>query len=927
MADMKKIENRNWKLEIRPLTAAMAVVLFCVAASAAERTGPAFGPVLQIEYRKPAAHFVGDDSLVWFPHIAKSFPWRPENTIAENKYVERQAGGLVMKVREALMPGAKPPGGVWFTLFRPVHGQGHIGWGRIEPCPICFGSVRPVPMLPGEHFFAGEQTAWGANKLTFAYTRPLLGGDEEEAGFSVTAGRLTPGIMVESDSDMLVFFSEAPQTPRHLAWRAGGGLAQHTFNEGEVMAMRKSEWEHSVRKDALEDIFDPGYYNEVELEPTAWLLAWFGEKGRYFYASRDARWLYDFYHRAGSGEGHPIGIEAGQRDLTAPADMPFLFVFQNPPSSLCLVEGGGIRFTFKDQAGKVAMLPLFGEDVPGAGEGTGWQAGLTENTRSWAAKLPDAIREKCEIWAARLRQFPVDVVETAKYDAASDELSLAYNFKFEPVGEGGVKFAPVPPMLAMAAKMGFPARLPECVDTGYLTQVGPYVGVENADGYEIKMSGLGKYVAQARAAGDGAGPACEKLAAQLAREVEKMSAAGRLAPGLYHSSVTTWGQFAGGLSFVWDRPGETVRRLAEALDFLPDSAKDKALAYMKDEQAARPAETTLAVGIRDGARREPYRLDTRMPTFGIEKVSDYKQDIMELADYLADYNDYYRKEKLLPPDALYSLAEYARRVPGAAIDWQAARAAMDAHDRRRDWATLGFVKRSPSLSMMRQGNGRDASGIARANTYLAGCIGLARLAMVHGDGAALNDAYARFYLAAAHRYALDEYVQWLYSAGLFKLPENQPPDWLLKSFSGAWTRWHSFVKEYSPAIDSRQIENVDEMGVVIGRGSGQVPTAGAAVPEAGRLLNDLLGDKLRAKAAAAYEPAEWFVWNCGGYYVKKPLDNSNYLFHAWIAGAKPEQMAVWTGAPWAVAGDFCYIQRLVEALYACRGVEWREWKK
>ena len=111
-------------------------------------------------------------------------------------------------------------------------------------------------------------------------------------------------------------------------------------------------------------------------------------------------------------------------------------------------------------------------------------AALAGSSASLTFEVVDQVNWRGDKAAA----VPASVTESYAYDAASD--TVAVTVKFDKAG-----FAPVPPMLALAVKYGFPIEFDrKPTETGQASVLGPLLGFEDTAQYTWKVKGLAKYV-------------------------------------------------------------------------------------------------------------------------------------------------------------------------------------------------------------------------------------------------------------------------------------------------------------------------------------------------------------------------------------------------------------------------------------------------
>nr|MDQ2687104.1 hypothetical protein [Armatimonadota bacterium] len=171
-------------------------------------------------------------------------------------------------------------------------------------------------------------------------------------------------------------------------------------------------------------------------------------------------------------------------------DSPWLVVWQHRPDAVTL-DNSGLHATASEALGTVALMPLYGLFKP--------------KTDDWQT-LPDDALRRCRFWTRALRQYPVACDETFRIDPASKSVVVRDQFRWIATADdwktAPLKFAPLSPTLALAQRG---KRMPMTVsaatqDAGLVTAFGPYVGVPDADSYEVSFPVL-SYITQTQADG------------------------------------------------------------------------------------------------------------------------------------------------------------------------------------------------------------------------------------------------------------------------------------------------------------------------------------------------------------------------------------------------------------------------------------------
>ncbi len=131
--------------------------------------------------------------------------------------------------------------------------------------------------------------------------------------------------------------------------------------------------------------------------------------------------------------------------------VPLLFVFEKLPVSVESIIRGQ-RLNFRGPAGKIAVMPLFGIDKP-----------------RWSCRSemtpgdPQELREKADLWARLLMAYPVDCREEFALDERRGRILIRNtitHLEFKgPHAAGKLPAVPLPPVLTMARRAGYPVGL------------------------------------------------------------------------------------------------------------------------------------------------------------------------------------------------------------------------------------------------------------------------------------------------------------------------------------------------------------------------------------------------------------------------------------------------------------------------------------
>jgi hypothetical protein len=561
-----------------------------------------------------------------------------------------------------------------------------------------------------------------------------------------------------------------------------------------------------------------------------------------------------------------------------------------------------------------------------------------------AASLEFEIGDKVGWRGEKAQNVPSSVVETYSYDEAGDTVTIAARFDRK-------GFASLPPMLALAARFGFPVEAePKLADAGRQSVFGPLVGLDGGDAYTLRVKGLGKYVRETRPLGPGEAPI--DLQDRLEAEVARITAAGHLAPWLFLVNVPGSGADDRG-DVYWHNPSETLYLLAEAAPLLSAKGRDVLKAYLIAEREGLPPELRASMPFDAGARREYCE----PPKALLKKWQEKNLGYLTKA----------------PPGIwnLYGLArfyELCGQKPDQAVMARCNEIVARSME-HRDWATLYWLR----------GHTPGFNAVHAVNQVFAGLIGYIRLARLAGDKDAEALGWGLFARTAALRLAMGNYTRYMYESHLFNthyslhdsinmrrvgpedrlikvqtdpnrytLPED--PAWWAKMRRGDWmgdlVTW-SWTK---PIDNVRQVHRLDETGVDVWEwcgtdcyGTGQKRDADIQkdywymrlvpyllpfrdmVPEMGRFLADHLKPESEAFCARVAEnQPHWYLtyaeailsaeigFNC-------PCDAyGQFLARAWVLGEKPEELERYLDVPWLRLGDLYRLHMLAETLRAYR---------
>ncbi|MBC7328100.1 hypothetical protein H5T87_08300 [bacterium] len=188
-------------------------------------------------------------------------------------------------------------------------------------------------------------------------------------------------------------------------------------------------------------------------------------------------------------------------------DAPILIVLQHLPKLVSLSEKG-LLLSFSRQVGDIVLMPLYGYyKPPQQGKDYLAQHNLpSKNIRPWQWEkgLPKEVENRCYFLGQVLRAYPLYAEE--RFAISGDTLIIRESFKWRYIvddwGTKPIRFAPLPPVLALALWAGnhkysekpFPMLFSHPItDPDVFTPYGPWMGITNVDTYEVRFPLL-KYV-------------------------------------------------------------------------------------------------------------------------------------------------------------------------------------------------------------------------------------------------------------------------------------------------------------------------------------------------------------------------------------------------------------------------------------------------
>jgi hypothetical protein len=795
--------------------------------------------------------------------------------------------------------------------------------GHLKPIPLLFGCIS----VGGD----GQLKEQTANQVSNTLVFGGASGD-----LAITISRLTPAVLLESKASVLELFAPE-QKPLHpaladmlpgvpgalkpLRWAApglDGAVVTGVLGTQDLPAMLYKSWQERV---ARAESLAPEQVSAPPLAQLAqgWLLLWYGA-GSPFTVTKVPEALLP----------GPIYPNYPRIAPVQQADVPLLLVFEKAPKAIELKEeDDAARFliSYDGEAGKTAVLPLFGHNLRPAAE-----------TEKWLEGLPADVKARCDSWAIALAEFPVDVKESVAYDAAQDRVTITEKFEYVRVRPGGKKMAPLPAMLALAQSQGMALTLsakPE--DMKAPTQFGPTM-LMPGDSFTWSLDGVGKAVHAQRKIG-APNPKAAELEKELVAEVDKLVEAGHLAP---------WICLTRRYGFVaFKDPSDLLYLLSEVLPALPPASQARLRAYMKAEYAAYPPLEVKEIKLDDGVRRENRKLPVKSGKYG---SMGYKTDSSGSPTKLNE-----------PHPAIYralGLARYLKTVgeKPSAEAMEACTQAMVESLKHTDWATMAWfwgkytriqaysfygktVKESQLASYLSTGFFADT--MRQVHRDAAGLIGYLQLCRMAGKTPE-PEAWGQLARLTALRFGLARYGRYLATSGIVALPEDAATLAHLAR-SGDFTKPENHVQQivcinqHGPIAHASNSRESGAYQATTRRGAyGGLPCYEIAfidmAPEFARLLGGLGFAEDAARFLTFFEKVQptWFaaftdcLHRSGSELAYMFPHDAHQLFmaHAWLAGTPPEKLERYIDQPWTPVGDLYYTHKLAETVKAYRGVKW-----
>lgn len=614
-----------------------------------------------------------------------------------------------------------------------------------------FGQVVPGEMIDDSLFAddpwgkKAELKASGRNR-TWVLEESKYSLPGNKGTFSVTKSRMCPAILVRSDGRSVHFFyGQRKRWKKGKRDRMGQGDMRDDLMKRLPDAMKREvpggksvDTRSFPRYVAVMTSSGPkvaGLGQKVSGADMkeCWVMLWWGRWSPVNHCAMP------FMAGGEQPERHIVGRRYQ-------GDVPVLLSLQKRPKELKLGQRG-LEITWERTAGAVAVLPLNGIRIL-----------VADETEAWARSFPREVVKQAQRWAGVLKYFPTGLEEKYALNAPENGLTLKYTVKYADLADDwktpGRKLAPVSPMYFLAYRYGLPMEFSGTVaDMDLPLMSGAYAGIENADGYEVRIPSVLKYTRTVRTARAG-GKAPADLRQKLEAEVAKMVEAGHLKPSYFRGHGSMDRDRNTEHYDVFANPGETVFVLSQALPFLPDSLKRRTVQYIKQEIALFHPWQYQHTGFEKGVWRNYFDLEPDFMNLKVtRKLSKYEARMVP-------------RRKPMTPGAyasFYFLWAYAH----AADDWSPIEGHVDVLADRLgrlysnfDWATGTVIRGDGSLD--RSEYSVKYGGTQSVNASFALALGGARILshLNRPEEAAVAEQLAARLLVV--RYAFDWFAahQW-----------------------------------------------------------------------------------------------------------------------------------------------------------------------
>ncbi len=546
----------------------------------------------------------------------------------------------------------------------------HTEWGHSMVPEASFGRIIPEGEVLKR---SDEQPDPFSRKVSYA----LVGG----VRCSFSASRLSPALWMDCRARSFTAFQPPP---RCFAF----------FTSRGIRVVQKAG--EAVTGDELQE---------------SWILVWWGASSPHRLSRAPS-----FLHLA----PNPVDREDFERFVQPrPADAPWLIVFQSRPSRIA-IEQGGLNVMYAGPAGITAFLPV---------GGFRWHDG--SETEGWTKTFPAELADRCRAWNRYLKFIPESFEE--KYSVEGDRVEVRTSFTFYPVADDwrtlGVRFAPLPPVTALALLSGLKnlSTSPAApVDMKHPTLTGAWAGFEDVAEHVVRFSGWQKYAEppSPRPAKD----RDPRLVAKLEEHVREMVEAGHLAP--YES-------FQGTLQHsFWGRPADLASALLAARRHVGEDLKTRIDAYLRAENGKYVILKWGWTPPEDGARREYHEVDLSVP----------------------DPVGRRRKAEAAGVESLWGLWEYSshfKEWDWMASQWDLVREVAHRRDATLDWE-LGLHR----------------AGVHELNLRIKGLLGYLWLSRRKEDRKSADEAAFLLTRALVNRFVFAKLSEYRFLSGQYAVPDG-----------------------------------------------------------------------------------------------------------------------------------------------------------
>lgn len=818
-----------------------------------------------------------------------------------------RVGGLALSVQDVQgRPTVLMRGGVFVSKY---------GWPF--PASMMLGTIRAGTAEK----LIDQETTWVSNTMTFGQGADAL---------NVTVSRLTPAILLETDNAEISLFGHDGPAAISRIRAADYWLMPIGSNWGHkrTNAERKPELFDGMKQVAGGTIKPlrwamPGPGGQIltgvlgsqrqmpipvpfvaRAKPLAsgrrgppvdqlnkhWALLWYGADS--VYTTSEIPCVYRIHVHTQDERFHPLWPwrerkKSGTYFRTMyQADVPLLLIMQNAPMSITLDEEKGVVFSFIESAGRMALLPLFGQVFPRA-----------EDTEMWLKTFPKEVADRCNAWAERLSRFPVDAEQSVEYKKASDEVVHTESFTFVDVRAGGTSHAPLPATLALAWQMGLPVSFSkEPFDCGLATHYGPAATIPGK-GYTWTVKGLAKYIPAPESI-PVTHPNAQKLRKSLEEEVEKLVQAGHLAPYIWCTRRPTFG------TMYWYDPSEQLYFLSDLMPVLSRPVQEKLRAYLKAEREKYPPETVGRLHPRDGRQRVVWKHDELKDHYvghkGAFTVDFSSPDPVTLwrAHGLAKY---YQASNEKPSE---KVLQFCGRMLGNSLQG-------------RQWDTFGWFWGKYTMDY----NSHMLQIPRAVSRDCAGALGLIRLCRMAGEEAPA-DTWGHYARLAIFRYAIACYGRYWGETGMAQMPRDpEVAKYVLRWADLRKPVGWSFIQPYGMNQYYAGLTNGTNYQTNFGQHHMSFLDM---APEIGRIIADWGAIDETEQFLLFYEKRQpvWYMAEADISYGEEcalvPPSDSHQLFiaSARVAQRPPEKLESFIDVPWTAVGDLFYMHKLAETIKA-----------